>query len=188
MATLLSQPETRSVIGTNCTSIAIPGVSDPLVCATRGDARGLGIPMRQGRWFNGIGEAVAPQPFLREAHLNVGDTLTVRVQGQPIRVRIVGETLDFENLGHALRLDWSTWQQGFPDARPFGYLVSLRGGASPQDFARRVQATQPDFLSADMNRNPLTSALALINGVLVFLVLVLGVIAVVGAFNTSLLN
>lgn len=188
MATLQSQPETARVIGSTCTSIAIPGVSDPLVCATRGDATGLGIPVRQGRWFKGPGEAVAPQPFLTQAHLRVGDSLSFTLQGQPIRVRIVGETLDFENLGHALRLDWSTWQQAFPSARPFSYLVSLRPGASAQAFADRVQATQPDFLSAQVNQNSFVGDFALINDVLAFLVVVLLAIAIVGSFNTVLLN
>lgn len=188
MATLSSQPETRSVISITCTSIAIPGVSDPLVCATRGDASTLGIRLREGRWFNGAGEAVAPAPFLKEAHLKVGDSVTVTMQGQPIRVRIVGKTLDFENLGHALRIDWSTWQQAFPGDRPFGYLVSLRPGADPTAFARRVQLTEPDFLSADVNQNPFISAFALINGVLIVLVAVLVLIAAVGVFNTILLS
>lgn len=188
MATLLSQPETRSVIGSTCTSIAIPGVTDPLVCATRGDASGLGIPVRHGRWFNGVGEAVAPHPFLTQAHLQVGDSLTLTVQGQPIHVRIVGETLDVENLGHALRLDWSTWQHAFPDAHPFGYLVSLRPGASAQAFANRVQATEPDFLNAQVNSEPSISEFGLINSVLFLLVVVLIVIAIAGAFNTILLN
>lgn len=188
MATLRSQPETRNVISMTCTSIAIPGVSDPLVCATRGDASTLGIRLRQGRWFKGAGEAVAPAPFLREAHLKVGDSLTVTLQGQPIRARIVGQTIDFENLGHALRIDWSTWQQAFPGDRPYGYLVSLRPGADPNAFAQRVQRTQPDFLSADVNQNPTISAVAIINGVLLVLVAVLVLIAAVGVFNTLLLN
>lgn len=187
MTTLEAQPETQTVVSVTCSSFAMPGVTDPLACVSRGDATGL-VPVREGQWFSGPGEAVAAGAFLNEAHLKLGDSVTITFRGQPLHLRIVGRTLDFQNLGHAVRFDWSTLSEAGLADRPYGYLVALRPGSDAGAYARRVQQAAPDFLSAEVIHPRSLSILLLFNGVMAALVAVLVAIAAIGVFNTVLLN
>jgi putative ABC transport system permease protein len=189
MATLAAQPETARVVAMGFFEADVPGISAPVVStAFRGDSSQLGYFVVAGRWFHGPGEALAPRALLSDAHLRVGDTVTTTVGARPLRLTIVGEMYNVDNLGHSLFVDWSTFQQVQPDASPTSYFVSLRPGADAAGYARRVTAVEPDFLSADLTTTDLVGPVQTIDSVTLWLAVVLVVIAVAGVFNTVLLS
>ena len=188
-ATLAAQPETAGVVGSAFFQVHVPGVETPVVTtAFRGDSGRLGYFVLAGRWFRGPGEALAPRALLTDAHLRVGDTIAATANGQPLRLTIVGETYNLDNLGHSLFVDWSTYREVQPDAAPGSYLVSLRPGADAAAYARRVAATEPDFLSVQLTQSELIGPIQTIDSVTLALAVVLVVIAVAGVFNTLLLS
>jgi putative ABC transport system permease protein len=188
MHTLLTQPETAGVVATSATHMLVPGLADPvLVKAFRGNPADLGVPMVTGRWYAQPGEVVVPDGLLRQTHLHVGDPLTVTFHGRAIPLRIVGSDFDVSNFGRDLSLDWSTLARVVPDTQPLAYLVRLRPGADPAAYARRIQATAPDFLSTQTS-SPIVSLLGIFDLVGLTLVAVLAGIAVAGIFATVLLT
>ncbi|HLQ61177.1 MAG TPA: FtsX-like permease family protein, partial [Candidatus Acidoferrales bacterium] len=190
MATLEAQPETDFIVGLAGSGVAVPGVADPVnVFAYRGDSARLGIPVIRGRWLNAPGEVVAPRATLEEAHLQIGDHFQGMIHGQPVQLQVVGEIFSFNNLGHEVDMDFSTLAPAAPDAQPTYYLVKLRPGSDADAYARRVQATEPDFLDASASRNHRSiSTIGILNSVMLVLAAVLALIAVAGVFNTLLLN
>ena len=125
--------------------------------------------------------------MLHELHLQVGDSFTGLIDGRPLQIRIVGITFDPDNSGRAFIADWSTLRTAAPDAQASAYYVALRAGADPARYAQRVQATQPDFLNAQVADFG-AGSFGILESVMLALVLVLILIAIVGVFNTVLLN
>ena len=198
MATLAAQPETDLVVAMAGGKVIVPGVADPVeVNAYRGDSARLGIPVSRGRWFGGPGEVVATRAVLEEAHLKVGDSFQGLIGGKAVQLRIVGQVFSFNNsaallrptdLGRELEMDLSTQAQGAPDSQPIRYSVKLKPGSDADAYARRVQATEPDFLDASAFRPPTVSFIGFLNSVMLLLAAVLALIAMAGVFNTMLLN
>jgi len=153
----------------------------------QGNSTRLGWLVLKGRWFSAPGEAVAASALLQELHLQVGDSFSGPIDGRPVRIRIVGITFDPDNAGRAFIADWSTLAAAAPHAEASTYYVALRPGADPAAFARRIQSTQPDFVNAQVADFG-ASSVGLLESVMVALVLVLILIAIVGVFNTVLLN
>src|SRR5258708_21573772 len=108
MRILNAQPETARVVAVDGENIVVPRISDPVNSRVfRGDSSQLGYMVIAGRWFNGPGDALAPQGLLHDANLNVGDSFTGSLFGQALQLRVVGEEYDITNLGHQLFLDHS---------------------------------------------------------------------------------
>jgi putative ABC transport system permease protein len=189
MATLGSQPDTAAVIAEAGATVLIPGVTDPVyVTAYRGDSTRLRTPMISGRWFSGPGEVVLPRALLNQAHLQVGDSFDAVLEGHPVRLRVVGEDFNLNSLGVWVEMDFSTLVQVKPDADPHGYVVFLKPGSDAGAYARRVQATEPDFLVVSVSRAGSLSAINLLNTVMLILAGVLALIAMAGVFGALLLS
>lgn len=192
MATLDAQPETDFVVGAASTVETVPGVGDRypvMVVAYRGDSARLGIPVLHGRWFSAPGEVVAPRLALEAAHLKVGDRFQAVIRGRPVELQVVGEIFSTSWLGREIDMDLSTLAAAAPGMQPTYYFVKLKPGSDAEAYARRVQATEPDFLDAGANRIPGSiSPVDTLNFVMLVLAAVLALIAVAGVFNTLLLN
>jgi putative ABC transport system permease protein len=188
MATLKDQPETAGIVRVDSRNVSIAGLPEPVQGTFyKGDSTRVGWLVLKGRWFAGPGEAVVASAFLKEAHLRVGDSVGGAVEGRPIRLRIVGMTFDPDNSGRVLIADWSTLAGAIPAVAPYTYYVELRHGADPSAYARRILATQPEFLSAQVADFG-ASSFGILESVMLALVVVLILIAIVGVFNTILLN
>lgn len=189
MSLLGSEPETERVVAVGGAQAAIQGVADPVaVTAYRGDSASLHVPIVSGRWFREPGEALAPRATLEEAKLRVGDPVTVTIGGRPLQLRIVGEAFSINNLGRELLMDWATLSATAPNLQPRAYLVKLNRGSEAAAFARRVQAAEPDYLSAGVAGGRSLSAVQVLDSVIVIVSMVLVLIALAGVFNTMLLN
>ncbi|TMD80369.1 MAG: FtsX-like permease family protein, partial [Chloroflexi bacterium] len=188
ITTLKAQPETDNVVRVDSRTMSVSGASAPVQGTFyEGDSTRLGWLVLKGRWFSAPGEAVAASALLQDLHLNVGDSVSGLIDSQPVRIRIVGVTFDPDNSGRAFIADWSTLAAAVPNAEASTYYVALRPGTDPAAFARRIQATQPDFLNAQVADFG-ASSFGILESVMLALVLVLILIAVVGVFNTVLLN
>jgi putative ABC transport system permease protein len=189
MAALESQPDTAAVIGEAGGSMLIPGVTDLVyLTAYRGDSTRLRPPIISGRWFSGPGEVVLPRGMLNEAHLRVGDSFDAVLEGHPVRLRVVGEDFNLNNLGSWVDMDFSTLAQVKPDAAPQRYVVFLKSGSDAGAYTRRVQATEPDFLVVSVMGAGSLSAAKLLNTVMLILAGVLALIAIAAVFGALLLS
>lgn len=189
MAALESQPDTAAVIGEAGGLLLVPGIADPVyLTAYRGDSTRLRTPMIKGRWFSGPGQVVLPRAMLDQTHLQVGDSFDAVLEGHPVRLQVVGEDFNFNNLGTWVEMDFSTLAQAKPDAAPRNYVVFLKPGSDPGAYAQRVQATEPDFLVVSVAGGGSLSAVSLLKTVMLIVAGVLALIAVAGIFGALLLS
>jgi putative ABC transport system permease protein len=189
MTALESQPDTAAVVGEAGGGMLIPGVTDLVyLTAYRGDSWRLRTPMISGRWFSGPGEVVLPRGIMNEAHLQVGDSFDAVLEGHPVRLQVVGEDFNFNNLGSWVDMDFSTLARAKPDAAPQRYVVFLKPGSDAAAYARRVQATEPDFLVVSVTGAGSLSGITLLKTVMLILAGVLALIAVAGIFGALLLS
>jgi putative ABC transport system permease protein len=190
MTTLMSQPETQTVVAEAQSRVVVPGVPDFVNgVAFRGEPQRIGYGLTGGHWYSKPGDALASPGLMKAAHVQLGDTIMVTVAGHPTQLRIVGQILERLNLAHELFYDWSTYTAIVPDAVPQTYLVSLKHGANATAYIDRVQQTEPDFLTvSSFGIGGGLSPLTLLNLVVLILALLLSVMAILGVFNTVLLG
>ncbi len=189
MRVLNSQPETARVVAVGGQNVVVPGVGDPVNTQLfRGESSRIGYMVIAGRWFSAPGEVLAPAGLLHDAHLKIGDSFTGAANGQPLQLRVVGETYDINNLGHSLFMDLATMDSVKPAVEPFRYAVTLTPGSDVSAYVRRVAATQPDLLDVRQSDTSIIAPVKIIDLVLLILAGVLALIGVGGVFNTLLLN
>lgn len=187
---LAAQPETRLVVATRYLHVGVPGASDPPpLVGMRGDAPGLGYGARTGRWFAAPGEAVVGALTARDAHLRLGDRITVIFEGKPLTLKVVGVVDDFSLSGRGFRVGWDTLTASQPDITPDDYLVKLRAASNAAAFANRVGASGPESLNATATSlEQVDFYTGLITGMIGGLTVVLVLVAAVGVFNATLLS
>ncbi|HZU13944.1 MAG TPA: ABC transporter permease [Chloroflexota bacterium] len=189
MHTLRAQPQTQAIVARDWASVQVNGISQPVQSVfTRGDATKLGLRALQGRWYAAPGEAVAPEAFMKEAHLRVGDYFTGSINGRRLRFHLVGMMFDTAEFGRILYMDFSTLHRAMPGEVPADYLVRLRPRSDPTAYAIRVNRTSRADLTVNIQNNTASSVIATVNDVVLVLALVLAVIAAAAVFNTVLLN
>jgi len=189
MRVLNAQPETARVVASGGQNVIVPGVGDPVNTRLfRGDSSRLGYMVVAGRWYSAPGEVVAPAALMHDAHLKIGDSFTGTANGQPLQLRLVGETYDINNLGHSLFMDIATMASVTPAVEPFLYDVTLAPGSDVSAYVRRVAAVEPDLLDVRASDTSTIAPVKIIDLVLLILAGVLALIGVGGVFNTVLLN
>jgi putative ABC transport system permease protein len=182
------QPGVSAVVGLASVRTAVPGITDQVQTEVfRGDSRRLGLGVVNGTWFTRPGEALAPKATFADAHLHLGDGVTVDYNGTPVRLTMVGEVSSVSDLGHELMVDAGTFPGPASDFAPYTYDVVLDPGADPKTFSRRVEAQSPEFLSAQAN-DINAGVVGTLDTVGFALAVILIFIALAGAFNTQLLT
>jgi len=186
-ALLAGQPGTAAVVAEAETYVSVPGIADPVeTTALRGASATLTYPIISGRWFARPGEAVAPRAIFADAHIGVGDPLTIQVRGTAVRLTMVGEVFSVTGLGQALFTGWQTLAPVDPSLQPYTYAVMLRPGVNGAQWAAQVQAAQPDFLTASTSTQ--ISLDGTLGGVGWGLALILLVVAATATFSAMLLS
>jgi putative ABC transport system permease protein len=187
---LAEQPETNIVVATRFLHVAIPGAADPVpLVGTRGDAPSLGYATRTGRWFANPDEAVVGALTARDAHLRMGDRITVTLDGKPLTLQVVGVVDDFSLGGRGFRVGWDTLSAAQPDITPNDYLVKLRAGSDPKAFAKRIGAGRLESLNVTAtDQSQIDLYTNLIEAMIAGLTTVLVLVAAVGVFNATLLS
>lgn len=141
-------------------------------------------PPVEGRWPDGINEAVAGPTFLTQHGLAIGDQITMQHDGQRIPLTIVGKLMDGN--ARAVNINWQTLTQLAPDTNPIEYYVKLAPDANAQTYMNAVKATDPGLHPTLVGTNA-TDTPAVVGLSSVFTVL-LAIVAALGVFNTVLLN
>lgn len=167
----------------------VPGIAEPIPhFGYRGDSSWIGYALIAGRWFAAPGEVVAPTNLLSQAHLHIGDTMTARIDGKAVRLRLVGEILD-QTGDDLLRGTWTTLAAADPRVEPLDYEVGLRAAVNPHAYADGLKSQAPDVLDIrETEHSGTNTTFILLESVVTALALVLTVIAVAGVFNTVVLS
>jgi putative ABC transport system permease protein len=181
-ALVRAQPGTAHVMSSGAVTATVPGYPSELSAETySGDYRPfLGDNLVRGRWFTGPGEIVPSEGFMRLQHLDVGDTLTLRVGKETVPVRIVGAFSHPDT--KRLMLDAASVPAAGegPEPRPFSVIV--KPGTDPADYAARINATTPssglfaEVSEPDLGDNAILSGLFLLFSVIICAAAALGVL------------
>ena len=101
----------------------------------------MGYRILEGKWFDGPGQVVVSERFLRQRGLAVGDTITLQAEGKTIQTRIVGKAL--YNSGEEVLSNWQTLALIAPERRASLYEINLKPGTDLDAFVKAVQAKDP---------------------------------------------
>jgi putative ABC transport system permease protein len=125
--------------------------------------------------------------FLTVTGHQVGDKVTLEVDGKPVTVQIVGQVFDTRNNGLTVLTDWHTLASAEPGLAPDTYEVGLNPGTSATAYASSLQNKLGSnyFVAVnDAHSQVLQVMLALIGT----LTLLLAIVAGLGVLNTVVLN
>lgn len=150
----------------------------------RGDYEQLGYRILEGKWFDGPGQVVVSERFLRQRGLAVGDTITLQAQGKNIQMRIVGKAL--YNSGDAVLSNWQTLALIAPERRASLYEINVKPGTDLDAFVNAVQAKDPGL--QETPGQEAGTFVAVVLATVILLTLMLGTVAALGVFNTVVLN
>jgi len=185
-ALIAAQPGTARFVAERMADVSVAGAGEPVpLTAYRGDSSWLGYPIINGRWFSASGEAVAPTAFFTRTGRHVGDTITATLDGQDLRLRLVGEIFDIQGDNILLRTAWTTLP-GNPEAQ--SYEIQLKPGTDGDHYAGAIQSSTTGLGIDVHGHGGVDTAFILINSVLAGLALILTLIALAGVFNTVVLN
>ena len=188
MTAITRQRGVGAVVGVAAVTTSVPGIADQVQTQIfRGDLERLGLGVVNGTWFTRPGEALAPKATFADAHLHLGDVVTVDYNGTPVRLTMVGEVSSVSDLGHLLMVDAGTFPGPASGVAPYTYDIVLNPGTDPRIFSREVEAQSPEFLSAQAN-DINAGVVGTLDTVGFALAVILIVIALAGAFNTQLLT
>ncbi len=190
IALLRANPDTARFVAEGQGEAVVPGIAEPIpYFGYRGDSSWIGYALIAGRWFAAPGEVVAPTNLLSQAHLHIGDTMTARIDGKAVRLRLVGEILDQTGDDLLLRGTWTTLAAADPRAEPLDYEVGLRAGVNPRAYADGLRSQAPGVLDIrETEHSGTNTTFILLESVITALALALTVIAVAGVFNTVVLS
>jgi putative ABC transport system permease protein len=158
--------------------------TDLRVTFYRGDSTQIGHRVLEGHWFDGPGQVIVSERFLRQRGLAVGDTITLESKGKSAQVRIVGKAL--YNSGEELLSNWETLALIAPDLRATMYEIQLEPGTDIDAYVKAVQAGDPGLQEVP-GQDPGTFV-AIVVATVVLLTVMLGTVAALGVFNTVVLN
>ncbi|MFJ9566619.1 FtsX-like permease family protein [Streptomyces fuscichromogenes] len=140
-AAIAARPGTRDQYGSVTAEAQVAGVTGSVpVIAYDGDASWGGFVMVSGRWVRAAGEAVVASPFLTASGTEVGDTVTLAVNGSPVRTRIVGEVFDVGQQGLRVFTDLATLRTADPDLHPTDHSVRLTRGTDVAAYVKHLNA------------------------------------------------
>ncbi|MFF0338739.1 FtsX-like permease family protein [Kribbella sp. NPDC004875] len=184
-AVLRSAPGVTSVAAMAELDMRIVGTQTDLRTSFyRGDFDQLGYRILAGRWFDGPGEVVVSERFLRQRGLAVGDTITLQGQGKTVRAEIVGKAM--YNSADEVLSNWSTLALIAPQLRANLYEVNVKHGTDLNAVVQAVQAKDSGLEQAD--GQDAGTFVTVVLATVVLLTLMLGTVAALGVFNTVILN
>lgn len=185
------QPGTEKYYGSATTQASVSGVTGSTnVVAFTGDASWGGYTMVSGRWLEKSGEAVVPTPFLTATNSEIGDRVTLYIDGTPVTVRIVGEVLDTRNGGMQVFTDAATLQNAAPDLRSSSQYIDVKSGTALGSYVTSLNsALEPLGVTSTSEKSQSDSDTVLIlNSLTALLTLMLVAVAGLGVLNGVVLD
>ncbi len=143
-----------------------------------------GYRLLAGRWFDGPGQVVVSERFLRQRGLAVGDTITLQARGKSVRAQIVGKAM--YNSGDEVLSNWATLGLIAPAARASMYEVNVKPGTDLDAVMKAIQAKDSGLMEGE--GQDAGTFVAVVLATVTLLTLMLGTVAALGVFNTVVLN
>jgi putative ABC transport system permease protein len=195
-AVIKGEPATARYVAIGEADVAVPGVASPVpFFAYRGDSTWLGYVQTAGRWFTAPGEVDVPDNFLTQTDLHVGDTFTATVNGQAMRLTIVGSIFDDARChcdgprNVVIRGAWSTLAAADPTLSASQWEVAATDQLSPGALAHQIRQDTNGFADASpADSGDQDQGFLLFEGVIASLGLILVLVALAGVANTVLLE
>jgi len=150
----------------------------------RGDYTQLGYRILDGRWFDGPGQVVVSERFLRQTGLAVGDTITLQAGTKSVHAKIVGKAM--YNSGDEVLSNWQTLALLDPGQRAGIYEINVKPGTNLDTYVQAVQKGDPGLVETPGQEAG--SFVAIVLATVILLTLMLGTVAALGVFNTVVLN
>jgi putative ABC transport system permease protein len=195
-AAIAAQPGTARFVAIGEADVAIAGYANPVpFFAYRGDSSWLGYVLIAGRWFNGPGEVVVPDNFLRQTGRRVGDRFTATVGLAPLQLTIVGSIVDDARCrcdgppNVVIRGDWATLAGAVPGLAPSSWEVVPDDLVSPAALAQQIrEATDGTADASPASSADTDEGFLFFEGVIASLGAILVLVALGGVANTVLLE
>lgn len=190
-AAIEDQPGTAAYYSTAMTEATVSGLSGSAeVFAFDGDASWGGYVMVSGRWIQHKGEAVVPTRFLTLTGAEVGDTVSLNVDGSTVNVRIVGEVFDSPGDAKRVYTTTSTLATADPDLQPTSHHIAVRDGV---DVAAYVKALNNELkplgaTAVTGGTDDEVEVITTLNALAVMLTLMLVTVAALGVLNGVVLD
>ncbi|NEA61110.1 FtsX-like permease family protein [Streptomyces sp. SID12488] len=136
-AAIEAQKGTASYYAMTRSDAAVAGITGSVpVSLYQGDSRAGSYEMNSGHWLDGAGQAVVGSGFLERTGTELGDTVRVTYDGATRTLRIVGEAFDTSDGGLQIHGNIAD----FPTAQPRMFLVEVKPGVSPFEYATKLAA------------------------------------------------
>ncbi|MGW3413261.1 ABC transporter permease [Streptomyces sp. NPDC000888] len=186
-AAIEAQAGTASYYGMTRTEVTVAGLSGSIEASFyQGDLDAAAYEMISGHWITGAGQAVVPTGFLERTGTEIGDTVRVTLEKDTETLRIVGEAFDTSDDGLHLHADLAN----FPEAKPDSFLVDVKPGVSPTQYATQLkEVVQP--LGGDVMANSPSEGenmILILEAMAVLLTLMLVSVAGLGVLNSAVLD
>jgi putative ABC transport system permease protein len=180
------QPDVEAFYAERWGSFRFQGEEEVLYGRFReGDLEAFQFPIVDGRMFQDAQEVVAGYGLARERNLDPGDRIEIILEGQPVRLQVVGVYRENSNLGRMLMFSIETLRRVEPDAGTGRHVLKLRPTADPEAVAEALRATSGDQLDVRVvGQDGAPSDIRSLKRVMAQLSLVLVGIATVGLFST----
>ncbi|WP_371664926.1 ABC transporter permease [Streptomyces sp. NBC_00280] len=186
-AAVEAQEGTASYYAMTRADAAVAGVTGSVpVALYQGDSRAGSYEMISGHWLAGAGQAVVGSGFLEHTGTELGDTVRVTYEGDTRTLRIVGEAFDTSDGGMAVHGNIAD----FPAAQPRMFLVEVKPGVSPVEYAAKLAAVVQPLGGDAMANAPSTNDnfIIILESMAALLTLMLVSVAGLGVLNSVVLD
>ncbi|MGW2288439.1 FtsX-like permease family protein [Streptomyces phaeochromogenes] len=186
-AAVEAQEGTASYYATTQEDVTVAGVTGSVsISLYEGDSRPGSYEMISGHWIDGSGQVVVASGFLERTGTQVGDTVRVTHQGDTRTLRIVGEAFDTEDDGMQLHAAMAE----VPKAEPRTFLVEVKPGVSPADYADKLAAVVRPLGGDAMANSPSEqdSFVLILQSMAALLTLMLVSVAGLGVLNSVVID
>jgi putative ABC transport system permease protein len=180
---LLTQDrDVRSVYSEIDDTALVPGATQTIQVRAIGNSQHpYPFPVRAGRLYSGLNQAVAGQGLLDMLHVGVGARVRLTIEGHAFEVDIVGRTIEPAANGEVLSFGTDTFDEFLGSRPPTAFAVVLRHGANPAAVRARLLARSDGGIGIQRVANPADS-LSVVRVAVIALVMIL---ALIGLANLS---
>jgi putative ABC transport system permease protein len=153
------------------------------------DVAAFDFQIQEGRLFAAPGEAVAGFGLMKLLNVEVGDEVTLLLDGRPLTVTIVGRHMEISNVGRVLLTGLDTYQQQIdPAGAPQSYGLALKAGAEAGELRAKLLEESAHQFAMQITNTEGNPSMMQLQAIVSSLAIVLLVIAAVNLLSTSLLG
>jgi putative ABC transport system permease protein len=154
-----------------------------------GDYKKFDFPLKEGRMIAKPGEAVMGYAVFDILDKELGDHMTVFINGEPIELIIVGRHIENLNLNKVIITSMDTYrEQGAADLQPNTYYLRLEDPGQAESLRREwLDRFQGMIIVSVIKNEPVASVVQLTN-LITSMGLILMIVAAANLMSTSLLS